>query len=469
MTIYRGPGGTGSANSDIDTTEFQNFLVQSEAARDAALAAEVAAELAAAEASSSASGASTSATAAASSASAASTSATNAASSASTASTQATNASNSASAASTSATAAASSATAAASSATSAASSATSASASASTATTKAAEASTSATNAATSATSAANSASTATTQATNASNSASAAATSATNASNSASAASTSASNAATSETNAASSATAAAASAAEAAATLSSTVKLTGDQTIAGIKTFSSTISGSISGNAGTVTNGVVTTGSYADPSWITSLAGSKVSGNISGNATNVTGIVPITNGGTGQTTANAAFNALAPSQTSNSGKYLTTDGSNTSWATSAGGFPSGTAMLFAQTAAPTGWTKSTTHDNKALRVVSGTASSGGTVAFTTAFSSKAVSGTVGSTTLTIAQMPSHTHTYNVPTASAGGLGSLARTFVDGNTGATGGGGSHNHTFTGTAIDLAVQYVDVIIATKD
>ena len=43
-----------------------------------------------------------------------------------------------------------------------------------------------------------------------------------------------------------------------------------------------------------------------------------------------------VAINRGGTGQTTANAAFNALIPSQTSNSGKFLTTDGSNTSWAT-------------------------------------------------------------------------------------------------------------------------------------
>jgi len=80
---------------------------------------------------------------------------------------------------------------------------------------------------------------------------------------------------------------------------------VKLTGDQTVAGVKTFSSTITGSISGNAGTVTNGVVTTGSYADPTWITSLAGSKVSGNISGNAANVTGTVAVANGGTGATT--------------------------------------------------------------------------------------------------------------------------------------------------------------------
>jgi hypothetical protein len=49
-----------------------------------------------------------------------------------------------------------------------------------------------------------------------------------------------------------------------------------------------------------------------------------------------TGVTGTLPIANGGTGQTTANTAFNALAPSQTSNSGKYLTTDGTNSSWAT-------------------------------------------------------------------------------------------------------------------------------------
>ena len=53
-----------------------------------------------------------------------------------------------------------------------------------------------------------------------------------------------------------------------------------------------------------------------------------------NTTGTASNVTGTVAIANGGTGQTTANTAFNALAPSQTSNSGKYLTTDGTNTSW---------------------------------------------------------------------------------------------------------------------------------------
>ena len=47
-------------------------------------------------------------------------------------------------------------------------------------------------------------------------------------------------------------------------------------------------------------------------------------------------LTGTIPVINGGTGQTTANLAFNALAPSQTGNTGKYLTTDGTDTSWAT-------------------------------------------------------------------------------------------------------------------------------------
>lgn len=47
-----------------------------------------------------------------------------------------------------------------------------------------------------------------------------------------------------------------------------------------------------------------------------------------------TGVTGTLPIGNGGSGQTTANAALNAFLPSQSTNSGKALTTDGTNTSW---------------------------------------------------------------------------------------------------------------------------------------
>jgi hypothetical protein len=64
-----------------------------------------------------------------------------------------------------------------------------------------------------------------------------------------------------------------------------------------------------------------------------------------------TGVTGTLPIANGGTGQTTANAALNALLPAQASNSGKYLTTDGTNSSWATVSSGvtsFSAGTTGL-------------------------------------------------------------------------------------------------------------------------
>ncbi len=92
---------------------------------------------------------------------------------------------------------------------------------------------------------------------------------------------------------------------------------VDLSSTQTIGGAKTFSSPITGSISGNAGTVTSGVYTSGSYADPGWITSLAGSKVSGNITGNAANVTGTVAAANGGTGlNTSATAAGSILRTS---------------------------------------------------------------------------------------------------------------------------------------------------------
>jgi len=88
------------------------------------------------------------------------------------------------------------------------------------------------------------------------------------------------------------------------------------------------------------GTAANITATSNSTLTTLSALSLPGSQVTGNISGNAGNVTGTVAIANGGTGQTTANAAFNALAPSQTGNSGKYLTTDGTNTSWSTNAGG---------------------------------------------------------------------------------------------------------------------------------
>jgi hypothetical protein len=125
------------------------------------------------------------------------------------------------------------------------------------------------------------------------------------------------------------------------------------------------------------------------------------------------------------------------------------------------SLGGFDPGTVMLFVQTGAPTGWTKSTTHDNKALRIVSGSVGTGGTQNFTAV-----LNGTVGATTLTTAQMPSHVHSTSGTGASTNNLRTTFAfaNLVAGtvNTNATGGGGSHTHS-------MDVAYVDVIIATKD
>lgn len=68
-----------------------------------------------------------------------------------------------------------------------------------------------------------------------------------------------------------------------------------------------------------------------------------------NTTGTAGNVSGTVAIANGGTGQTTASAAINALLPSQTGNNGKYLTTDGTSASWATVSGGSASPTKFQY------------------------------------------------------------------------------------------------------------------------
>lgn len=189
------------------------------------------------------------------------------------------------------------------------------------------------------------------------------------------------------------------------------------------------------------------------------------------------------------------------------------------------SAPAFEAGTAMLFQQTASPTGWTKSTTHNDKALRVVSGTVGSGGSTAFSTAMAAPSVSGTVGisgapavgnlavsmsgnvavgNTTLSTNTIPSHKHNVtgyeylSAWTSSGSGLGVP---FANGNNGGAGGtssapigntgnngahGHSASHNLSGTlngapsvgnlagslssaTAAINVQYVDVIIASKD
>jgi len=210
---------------------------------------------------------------------------------------------------------------------------------------------------------------------------------------------------------------------------------------------------------------------------------------------------GVLPVVNGGTGVATSTGTGSTVLSASPTFTGSPVLPSGttavtqtfgnSSTLLATTAfvqagisgGVFPAGTAILFAQTAAPTGFTKSLTHNNKALRVVTGTASSGGTTAFTTVFTNQTPTITTsglstGATTLTTAQIPSHTHPVPISSTSGCGFSPPRFTAVGSNntnttSDAAGGGGSHDHTITGTAtssaVTLDVQYVDVIIATKD
>lgn len=158
------------------------------------------------------------------------------------------------------------------------------------------------------------------------------------------------------------------------------------------------------------------------------------------------------------------------------------------STTQATQAIEFVSGTVMLFRQNTAPTGWTKSSSFDNAALRVVSGTinASQSGVVPFTGAFANTTPTVTVdssglsaGATTLSSTQMPSHTHTVNGASNANCGSPMAGYSYSTAQysfaTGSTGGGSSHSHSMSGSAtatssaINLNVRYADAIIAAKD
>ncbi|WP_368508097.1 hypothetical protein [Bradyrhizobium lupini] len=165
----------------------------------------------------------------------------------------------------------------------------------------------------------------------------------------------------------------------------------------------------------------------------------------------------------------------------------------------------FPSGTTMLFHQSTAPPGWTKRTDHNDKALRVTSGTVTAGGSNPFSTVNAQT----TVGSTALTAAQIPTITSAgsntitvypnnnggYYYPMGSGAGWGGVTMNVYPianygsysmayfgtsagnitysnymqgvnsiGVTSNNTGGAAHTHSIT-----MNVQYIDVILAQKD
>lgn len=161
---------------------------------------------------------------------------------------------------------------------------------------------------------------------------------------------------------------------------------------------------------------------------------------------------------------------------------------------------GYVSGTRLVFHQTTPPTGWTKDLTHNNKALRLVSGSVTTGGSLAFTTAFGERTILQTnIPNYTLPdTLKLPNHGHSdsFSISGSQSGGIarnvgvnnskrtnnqGSVAvnTTFTDttlGIAGAVGGitsspsiSGSVTSGGSGTPMDFGVQYVDVIVASKD
>lgn len=129
-------------------------------------------------------------------------------------------------------------------------------------------------------------------------------------------------------------------------------------------------------------------------------------------------------------------------------------------------------GKRMLFLEATAPPGWTQDTSVNDRMLRIVSG---EGGGNGGSWTISGLSASVTVNNHTLSVAQIPSHSHDYVRPEINGG---QIMRTH-DGHqhgrlrpTSNTGGGGAHNHSASASISSNGTwrpAYVDVIACTKD
>jgi len=131
---------------------------------------------------------------------------------------------------------------------------------------------------------------------------------------------------------------------------------------------------------------------------------------------------GTLPILSGGTSANTATGAFNALAPSQTGNSGKYLTTDGTNTSWGTVSGSGGTSTASVITATSTNASFYPtfvSATTGNNALNVNSSLTYNPSTATLTT---TNIVATTFSGSGASLTNLPAGTLTGTVPSAVLG-----------------------------------------------
>lgn len=119
--------------------------------------------------------------------------------------------------------------------------------------------------------------------------------------------------------------------------------------------------------------------------------------------------------------------------------------------------GPFKTGDWILSTVTTARTGWTNvSATYSNKFMRINATPLTTGGSDTHETP-----------SHTLTVDEIPAHTHTFTITPGSAGTDGGFAGAGVLASpaTSSTGGGGGHTH----TAADNVPAYVQVVVFQKD
>jgi hypothetical protein len=127
-----------------------------------------------------------------------------------------------------------------------------------------------------------------------------------------------------------------------------------------------------------------------------------------------------------------------------------------------------PSGTNMLFLQATVPVGWTLNSSFTDRVIRVATGgTGDKGGQ----TGGSWNIAGVTIGGTSLTISQLPPHSHTIAQSLITASGFaGGGGTPFGAGSvqTGSQGAGAAHSHGFSNDGT-WRPSYANVIVGTKN
>lgn len=150
---------------------------------------------------------------------------------------------------------------------------------------------------------------------------------------------------------------------------------------------------------------------------------------------------------------------------------------------------GFAPGVTTTFHNTNAPAGWTKQTDagYSNAAIRTItSGTVTTGGSTGFTSVFTSRTIAqANLPAVTLSYSgntgdESNDHTHAYgdksNPGTTGTTGGGAIGQTITDSSRNTGGRSEGHTHAYSGntsalgsgTAMDFAVKYLEMIVATK-